>query len=171
MRTNPTLPVFALGFLVSVLALSPALAATVSTTFTVTATVVSGCDATPSTQSFKNYAAATANAASTISVTCDRPTPYVVSLNSTVVPGESATLAKATGSGEQATGSSSAMPGGPQPSSSQHAINRARTIDAGTAAGAKSGSPQWRAVLDQAKAAEDLAPGASPDSIMVSITY
>ena len=162
MRMNPTLPVFAFGFLVSGLALSPALAATATATFTVSATVVSGCQATPNTQGFNSYAAATANATSAISVTCTRPTPYEVSLSTEVVPDHSATIAKATGSG-------SALPAGAQPSSPQHTISRSRTIDAGTAAG--SGSPEWRAVVDRAAEAENLSPGDYPDAIMVSITY
>jgi spore coat protein U-like protein len=164
MRLNPTLSVMALGVLALGLALRPALAATATASFTVSATVVSGCQATPNTQSFKSYTAATANATSTISVTCDRPTPYVVSLDSTVAPSESATIGKVTGSG-------SALPGGAQPSSPQHTINRARTISTGTAAGASSGSPQYSAVLELARKAENLAPGAYPDAIMVSITY
>jgi hypothetical protein len=67
------------------------------------------------------------------------------------------------------TGSGSASPGNAQPSSPQRAINRPRTIETGTAAG--SGSPQYRAVLEKVKEAENLTPGSSPDSIMVSITY
>lgn len=162
MRLNPTLSVFVVGFLASGLGLRPAFAATATASFTVSATVVAGCQATPATQGFKSYAAATASATSTISVTCTQPTPYVVSLDSVRVPSESATVEKVASSG-------SALPGGKQPSSPQHAISRARTIETGTAAG--SGSPQWRAVLEQATAAENLSPGVSPDAIMVSITY
>jgi spore coat protein U-like protein len=162
MRMNPTLSVFALGFLASGLALRPGLAATVTASFTVSATVVSGCQATPNTQEFKNYAAVTTNATSTISVTCTQPTPYVVSLATEVVPDHSSTITKVTSSGSTSTGSA-------QPSSPQHAINRGRAIGAGTAAGA--GSPQLHAVAERAATPENLAPGASPDSIMVSITY
>ena len=162
MRISPKLLAFIFGFLVSGLTLRPALAATATATFTVSATVVSGCQATPNTQAFSSYAAATTNATSTISVTCTQSTPYVVSLATEVVPDHSSTITKVTSS--KSTSTSSA-----QPSSPQHAINRARTIETGTAVGV--GSPQWRAVVDQAKAAENLAPGVHPDAIMVSITY
>jgi spore coat protein U-like protein len=164
MRMNLTLPVFALGFLVAGLALRPALAATATASFTVSATVVSGCQATPNTQGFNNYAAATANAVSAISVACTQSTPYVVSLGPGVKPEESATTRKVIGSG-------SGIPRGAQPSLPQQAINRGRAFGAGTVAGADNSSSEWRTALERTAAEEHLAPGTYPDAIMVSITY
>ena len=170
MTMNPRLSVFVFGILATGLAVRPALAATATASFTVSATIVAGCQATPATEEFKSYAAATANATSTISVTCTQPMPYVVSLAAATVPEESATTESATTA--KVTGSGSALPGGAQPSLPQRAINRGRTTGAGTAvAAAASGSPQWRAAIEQAAAAEHLPPGVYPDSVMVSITY
>jgi spore coat protein U-like protein len=166
---NPRLSVFVFGFLATGLAVRPALAATATASFTVSATVVAGCQATPATPEFKSYAAATANATSTISVTCTQPMPYVVSLGAATVPEESATTESATTA--KVTGIGSASPAGAQPSLPQRAINRGRTTGAGTVAAAGSGSPQWRAAIEQAAAAEHLPPGVYPDSVMVSITY
>ncbi len=164
MRLNPTLSVFVVGFLASGLALRPALAATASASFTVSATVVAGCQATPAAQGFKSYAAATASATSTISVTCTQPTPYVVSLGTEDVPDYNAAVAKAIGPG-------SALRGTAQPSLPQHAVNRGQTSGAGTATGTGSGSSELRTVTEKTAAAENPAPGANPDSVMVSITY
>lgn len=164
MRMNPKLSVFALGFLVSGPALRPAIAATATASFSVTARVLSGCQATPTSQGFKSNAAATTNAASTISVACTQPTPYVVSLGTEVAPDYNAAIAKAIDPG-------SALQGGAQPSLPQHAINRGRTVVAGTVAGVGSGSSQLRTVLNRTAAAEIPAPAAHPDAVMVTITY
>lgn len=164
MRMNPALSVFVIGFLASGPALRPALAATATASFSVTATVLSSCQATPSTQQFRSYATATTNAASTISVSCTQPTPYVVSLQAGDVPTESATIGKVTSSG-------TALPSGAQPSLPEHRINRGQTTETRTVAATGNGSPQWRAVPDRPATAKNPAPGVDPDAIMVSITY
>ncbi|MGP8268533.1 MAG: spore coat protein U domain-containing protein [Terracidiphilus sp.] len=164
MRMNPALSVFVIGFLASGPAMRPTPAATATSSFSVTATVLSGCQATPTTQAFRSYAAATTNATSTISVTCTQPTTYVVSLEAGNVSGESATIGKVTGSG-------SALPGGARPSSPEHPVNRGRKTETGTLADASNCSPHRRAVLERIAASESLAPGVYPNAIMVSITY
>lgn len=159
MRMNPTWSVFVIGFLASGIALRPALAATATASFSVSATVVSGCQATPTTQTFKSYAAASTNATSSIAVTCTLPTPYVVSLGTEVVPDYDAAIAKAIGPG-------SALRGSAQPSQPQHI---AKTT--GTPTAAASSSSQSRTAPEQAAAAQIPASGTNPDSVMVSITY
>ncbi len=164
MTINRRLSVFVFGVLATGLAVGPAFAATVTASINVSVTVVAGCQATPATHGFSSYAAATTNAASTVSVTCTQPTPYVVSLGAGTVPVESATGGKVTGPG-------SALPGSAKPSLAQQTISRGRTTGAGTAGGTDSGASQWQSALARTAAVENLAPGVYPDGLMVSITY
>jgi spore coat protein U-like protein len=80
-------PRFALGFLVSVLASGPALAATPSISFGVTATIQSGCLVSVTARVSTVFTSAVANAASAVSVTCTNPTPYNVNLSTGMVWG------------------------------------------------------------------------------------
>jgi spore coat protein U-like protein len=74
---------FVLGFLVLDLAAKPALAATSTTSFGVSATVLAAsCQASAPPTASGAYAAVRANAASNVSVTCTNPTPYNVNLTS-----------------------------------------------------------------------------------------
>jgi spore coat protein U-like protein len=77
----------------SLLAVGVAQAGTATTTFAVTATVLSTCSATATALAFPNYTpgagAVTAN--STISVKCTKNSPYTVSLNTGATTGDAFT--------------------------------------------------------------------------------
>jgi spore coat protein U-like protein len=73
---------FVLGFLVLDLAAKPALAATSTTSFGVSVTVLAAsCQVSAPSTASRTYAAVKANAASNVSVTCTTPTPYNVNLS------------------------------------------------------------------------------------------
>lgn len=78
--------VLALGVLAAVLAPTPACAATAIASFSVSATVVSSCQATPNVSSANGTLAVTMeHAASATAVTCTLPTPYTVSARTITV--------------------------------------------------------------------------------------
>ena len=78
--------VLALGVLAAVLAPTPACAATATASFSVSATVVSSCQATPPVSVARGTSALTlANAASSVAITCMLPTPYTVTARTVTV--------------------------------------------------------------------------------------
>jgi len=77
---------FAVGLLVAGLAPTPACAATASASFSVSATVVSSCQATPHLSAANGTPAfALANAASSVAIACTLPTPYTIAARAVTV--------------------------------------------------------------------------------------
>lgn len=78
-RSNVT--AFAMWFLLFGLAAKSADPATASASFSVSTVVQSSCQASPTRETFRTYAAALANAASSVSIHCTHQTPYNISVS------------------------------------------------------------------------------------------
>ena len=88
---------FALGLLWVGLASGFASAATATASFAVSATVVSSCQASPSSAAFYGVSAARmTNAASSVAITCTLPTPYSVVARAVVASERDAVIGKST---------------------------------------------------------------------------
>jgi hypothetical protein len=72
---------FASWFLLFGLTIKAAGATAASTSFGVSAVVQASCQASPTRAKFRNYTAALASAASSVSVSCTNSTPYSISLS------------------------------------------------------------------------------------------
>ncbi len=154
---------FALGGLAIGLASRPALAATSTASFSVTATVVSGCQA-----SAGAYTAARV-APSSVSVNCTSPTAYNVSLSAgRSVDSAATTAAEST---PKIAGSASELLGhGLQPDLTR-ANNWARTAGRSNMAGLGAGYFQQYAVQGQTAGAKNFAPSPYADLITITVTY
>ena len=156
---------FALGFLASALASRPALAATATASFSVTATVVSNCQISVPATASVSYTTMRANAASLASVNCTSPTPYNVSLSTELAPGVTVTT-------RTTAGSASDSPGSALLQDSAHTGNWGRKIGAGTVHGTARGSSHPYASYGQtAGGTQSVASGAFADSVTVTIIY
>lgn len=80
MSIKNALPVFVLGVLASGLTPRPAVAATASASFSVSAVVEATCRATANTMALRTLAAAVLNPTSPVSVDCSNPVPYRVNI-------------------------------------------------------------------------------------------
>jgi spore coat protein U-like protein len=156
--------IFALCFLASTLASRPALAATATASFSVTATVVSSCQASTPATAFGANTAARVNAASPASVTCTSPTPYNVSLSAELAPSVTVTTRRTAGPASDSPGSA-LLP------DSAHTGNWGRTASAGTVAGTARGPSQPRDGYGRTAWSQYVAPGAFADSVTVTVTY
>lgn len=81
MTRRSNVAAFAFWFLLFGLAAKSAGPATASASFSVSAVVQASCQASPARATFQTYAAAVANAASSVLVSCTHPTPYNISLS------------------------------------------------------------------------------------------
>lgn len=158
------LPIFALAILVSGVMLRPALAATASGSFGVSATVQATCRASAKTTAFKTYASAAANTASPVSVTCSNSAPYSVNLTAGMGFGAIVTNREMTGSG-------SALLGYLLSSNPQRIINWGQGKGTDTLAGSSSGSARVLAIHGQISADHGAADGVYANTIIVTVTY
>jgi spore coat protein U-like protein len=158
------LPTFALGFLVLGLATKPAVAATATTTFSVTATVQSTCLVSATAMAFGTYTGAVATSTSAVSVTCTNTTPYNVGLSAGLATGATVTT-------RQMTGPASALLGYALFSNSARTTNWGQTIGTDTVTGTGNGAAQALTVYGQATAGQFVAPGAYTDTITATVTY
>lgn len=148
----------ALGLLASGLASRPALAATSTASFGVTATVQSSCQATAPVSAFGNYATA---GASPVSVSCTHPTPYNVSLSADLTASAAMKM----------TGPAKALLGYGLLLNSAHTNERGRTAGMDTLAGSGNGSSRAQASYSQTAQARYVSSGAFADAITVTVTY
>lgn len=148
----------ALGFLASGLALRPALAATSTASFAVTATVLSSCQASAPVAAFGSDPTARR---SPVSVTCNLPSPYNVSLSAAL----SARVAA------EMSGSGKILLNNALLSYSAHTLGRVRRAGTETTAGMGSGSSQAQAFSSQTVQERHVSSGAFADAITVTITY
>ncbi len=148
----------ALGFMASGLASDSAFAATSTASFSVTATVLSSCQATAPVAAFGSYATAGRSA---LSVTCTHPTPYNVSLNA----------GTATDDTPEISNPVNILLNNTLLSNSAHTLARARR--AGTASLAGLGNLSSHAQLFNGQTAQTLpvSSGAFADAITVTISY
>jgi spore coat protein U-like protein len=158
------LPALALGFLALGLAPMPAIAATATTTFNVTATVVATCLVAATPLAFGNYTGVVDPAASTVTVTCTNTTPYNVGLSVGLATGATVTT-------RSMTGPASALLGYGLFTNAGHTTNWGFTIGTDTVAGTGNGLAQPISVFGQIPASEFVAPGAYADTITATVTY
>jgi len=158
------LPAFALCFLVLGLATQPAVAATATTTFGVTATVQSTCLVSATALAFGTYTGALATSTSTVSVTCTNTTPYNVGLSAGLATGATVTT-------RQMTGPASALLNYAMFSNSTRTTNWGQTTGTDTVTGTGNGAAQALTVYGQVTAGQFVAPGAYTDTITATVTY
>lgn len=156
--------IFALCFLASALASRPALAATATASFSVTATVLASCQVSAPASAYGANTAARVNAASPASVTCTSPTPYNVSLSAELAPSVTVTTRKTAGSATDSPGSA-LLP------NSAHTASLGRVAGTGSVAGTARGSSLPYAGNGRTAWPQNIAPGAFADSVTVTITY
>ena len=155
---------FALSFLALGLASRPAVAATVTTTFGVTATVQATCLVSATAMAFGTYTGVVANSTSTVSVTCTNTTPYNVGLSAGLATG-------ATVIARKMTGPASALLGYALFSDAARTVNWGQTVGTDTVTGTGNGSAQAITVYGQTAATQFVAPGAYTDTITATVTY
>ena len=146
------------------LASAPALAATATTTFNVSAAVQATCVISASNLGFGTYTGSAIAAATSVSVTCTNATSYDVGLNA--------------GTASGATVSSRAMtgPGGATLSyalyqDSGHSTNWGNTVGTDTKSGTGNGSAQTLTVYGNLTGNQYPTPGSYSDTITATITY
>jgi spore coat protein U-like protein len=142
----------------------PALAATATTTFNVTATVQATCLISANNLGFGTYTGTVINLTTTMSVTCTNSTPYNVGLNAGTAGGATVTTRAMSG------------PGGATLSyglyqDSGHSTNWGNTVGTDTKSGTGNGSAQSLTVYGQLTAAQYPSPGSYSDTITATITY
>jgi len=152
----------AVSFILPILALAagPAVAATATTTFTVSATVVAACSVSATSLAFGSYTGAgNVDQTSTISVTCSNGTDYSVALNDG---------ANASGSTRQMTA------GGSNYLTYQMYSDAARTTVWNAAApvtGTGNGAAQSLTVYGRIPSGQSVAAGSYSDTVQVTVTY
>ena len=151
--------VFGFGLLAS-----PSLAATTTTTFSVTATVQATCLISANTLAFGTYTGVQIAATTTLQVTCTNTTPYNVGLNPGLGSGSTVTTRKM-------TGPASATLNYALYQDSPHTINWGQTVSTDTVAGTGNGSAQTLTVYGLLAAGQYPAPGAYSDTITATVTY
>jgi spore coat protein U-like protein len=160
-----SLPAAILGCLALGIVPTSVNAATVTTTFAVTATVQATCLVSATPMTFGTYTGVQlASTTSTVSVTCTNTTPYNVGLNAGVAAGATVTARSMTGPG-------SALLGYSLFSDSARTVNWGQTIGTDTVTGAGNGAAQAITVYGQVAAAQYVAPGAYTDTITATVTY
>jgi spore coat protein U-like protein len=159
-----SLPAVALGVVVLGLSTKSAVAATVTTTFGVTATVQATCLVSATPLAFGTYTGAVATSTSAVSVTCTNTTSYNVGLSAGLATGASVTT-------RQMTGPASALLGYALFSDPARTVNWGNTIGTDTVTGTGNGVAQAITVYGQATAGQFVAPGAYTDTITATVTY
>lgn len=155
---------FALGFLASGLAPRPALAATASASFAVTATVQAACQVSSPATAFGVYTTIGTNATSAVSVACTHPTAYSVDLSAGLAAVDTATAQKI-------RGPASALLGYALLSEYARTVNLGRTAGTDPVTGTGNGSSPAHAVFGRTAGAQYVASGAYADTITVTVTY
>src|ERR1700730_10361774 len=157
------LPAIALCFLVLGLATKPAVAATATTTFGVTATVQATCLVAATSMAFGTYTGAVATSTSAVSVTCTNTTPYNVGLSAGLATGATVTT-------RQMTGPASALLGYAMFSNAAHTVNWGQTIGTDTVTGTGNGAAQAITVYGQATAGQFVGAGSYTDALTATVT-
>jgi spore coat protein U-like protein len=151
-------------FMKHALSNKPAVAATVTTSFGVTATVQANCLVSATNLAFGTYTGAAATSTSAVSVTCTNSTAYNVGLSSGLATGATVTT-------RQMTGPGSALLGYALFSDAGRTVNWGQTIGTDTVTGTGNGSAQSITVYGQATAGQFVTPGAYTDTITATVTY
>jgi spore coat protein U-like protein len=158
------LPAVVLGIFALGMAPMPAEAATATTTFAVTATVVATCLISATPLGFGNYTGVIDPATSTVTITCTNTTPYNVGLSAGLATGATVTT-------RSMTGPAAALLGYGLFTNAGHTTNWGLTIGTDTVTGTGNGAAQPITVFGQIPAAEFVAPGAYTDTITATVTF
>lgn len=142
----------------------PALAATRSASFTVSAIVAPGCNVSSASIPFGTHTSAVTNARPTVSVSCDFATPYTVSLT----PGR---VVEADATTPESTVSTPANQSSVRSSEIANSGKPGRTVSAWSDASTTTDYSQLLALYDRFREMHAAAVGPPPDSITITITY
>ncbi len=142
----------------------PAVAATATGTFTVTATVQATCLLSATSLAFGTYTGVQTDATSTISVTCTNSTPYNVGLSAGLATGATVTTRKMTGPAAATLGYAMFQ-------DTARSLNWGQTVSTDTETGTGNGSAQALTVYGRLAAGQLVAPGAYTDTITATVTY
>ncbi|HEX5279902.1 MAG TPA: spore coat U domain-containing protein [Micropepsaceae bacterium] len=142
----------------------PALAATATGQFNVTATVAATCIISGSNLAFGSYSGAAINAQTTVSVTCTNGTSYNVGLNAGTASGATVTT-------RAMTGPSSATLNYAMYQNNTHTTNWGNTVGTDTVSGSGNGSAQSLTVYGVLAASQYPTPGSYSDTITATVTY
>ena len=164
MAIRDTIPVYVFWLLVSGLTLRPAVAATASASFGVSATVQATCQASATARGFRIFAGGTSNTASPVSVTCNNGAQYNLSFNAGMGFGANLAL-------REMTGSSTALLGNALHSPLPSPIPRAQGAGANNANSTGNRNPEVLADHDRIVTQQRVAAGAYFDTIIVTVTY
>jgi spore coat protein U-like protein len=159
-----TLMVLTLEFLVFDLASKPAAAATLTTSFGVTATVEATCQTSASSVAHSNYSGTAASASFTISVNCTDSTPYSVGLSAGVAPG-------ATVASRKMTASDSALLSYVRISNTEGIVNWRNSVGTDPVAGTGTGIAHSLTVNGQIPSGQSTQAGSFIDTITATLTY
>ena len=143
---------------------SPAMAATATATFAVTATVVATCTTSATPLAFGNYTGTQTDAASAVTVTCTNTTPWTITLDPGVATGATVTARKMTGPAAALLAYSLYTDAG-------RTTNWGNTVAPNVVSGTGSGSAQSNPVYGRIAAGLFVAPGGYTDTITATVTY
>ncbi len=139
-------------------------AATVTTTFQVTANVVSTCAISATAAAFGPYTGVVADTTSIVTVTCSNTTTYNIGLNAGLGTGATVTA-------RSMTGPSSAPLNYGLFQDAAHSTNWGDTIGTDTVTGTGDGLAQTVTIFGQVSAGQFVEPGAYLDTITATITF
>jgi spore coat protein U-like protein len=143
---------------------APAMSATATTTFAVTATVQATCQISATSLAFGTYTGTQIDTTSTITATCTNTTTYTLALNAGVGSG-------ATTSTRLMTGPSAATLGYSSFRDSGRTLNWGNVQGVDTVAGTGNGSAQAITVYGRLGASQLVAPGSYSDTLTATITF
>jgi spore coat protein U-like protein len=145
---------------------APSLAAgaTASTTFGLTANVVTTCSITANNLNFGKYAGVQVNIATTLLATCSSGTPYTIGLSAGTTTGATISGRKLTGPGPETLNYGLFR-------DSAHTINWGNTPGVDTESGVGNGAAQSHTVFGQIPASQFVQAGAYFDTIRATLTF
>ena len=146
------------------LPLSRAAAATATTTFSVTANVVTTCGITATNLNFGNYSGVQLDGTATLNATCSTGTPYTIGLNAGTGTGATVALRKMKGPAAEELNYTLSQ-------DAAHTINWGDTIGTDTVPGTGNGAAQPHTVYGQIPASQFIQSGAYSDTITVTLTF
>ncbi len=154
----------AVGVLVLSLGSTSVFAATVTTTFQVTANVQATCAISATTAAFGPYTGVVSDTTSILTVTCSNTTTYNIGLNAGLGTGATVTT-------RAMTGPSSALLNYGLFQDAAHSVNWGDTIGTDTVTGTGNGLAQTVTIFGQVSAGQFVEPGAYLDTITATITF
>jgi spore coat protein U-like protein len=146
------------------LPLSQAAAATATTTFSVTANVVSTCSITTTNLNFGSYSGVQLDGTATVTTTCSTGTTYEIQLHAGTAPGATTKTRKMTGPGAQLLAYSLFR-------DAARTMNWGEVVPTDTVFGVGNGAAQPHTVYGRIPASQFVQSGAYSDTIAVELTF